>query len=536
MDRRPLLPIYGATNGTPYKGTPPGFAPIQALANFRTFGTTDRPRGGKRAGARIISRQLKAAPVQAVATITRASAVVGQAVGTCAQIGQATSLLSTSLVGQIAGLDDVPSMDWFQYLNVTGAGGPADNAVQTCAYDPDGEFLAVASNYNVGSDGNYTLVRYTLGGTLVWVVHSANSGHTQSVNDIVVTKLYTFVALANTAAGAGPKVKAYRNDTGALAWSSDLNGWAKEAVALARYANAAGQEYVYVAFHGSPAAGTYTGGVGSGTIQGGRWAAFFRSGIVRLRVDGTSYGGSVAVKEQWGQALGGSGAYYEANHGTWRFSEQTFHRPHGAEFTALATGPDGSVYFAKRNQGWGPNNGHALFRPDGLSEPYTTIGKINATGQLQWLQDTDSIRELDDLGNYNDLTFPGDPAGAPSIGALAVDAAGAAYGAGRRNAAGASAFKVDTLGNPQWSANLCSATGTIREGCAAIDPTDGHVLFGGDRNDQWDGAASRDAHLWKLAKDTGEVVWHWDIREGVSALGVAASGTGKVFYTTDKVT
>src|SRR5690606_24307233 len=134
----------------------------------------------------------------------------------------------------------------------------------------------------------------------------------------------------------------------------------------------------------------------------------FRSGIAKYRVDGTAYGGSVAVEETYGTPLTSSDPYFEANHRYWRLSEQNrisgrAARPHGGEITALAAGSDGSLYFAKRNQGWGPNDDRPEFRPDGNFEPYATVGKIDPEGVLAWIGGDEGIKELDDLGFYNDL-------------------------------------------------------------------------------------------------------------------------------------
>lgn len=551
-DKKPLLSIRGATSGTTYRATPDGFVPRNAIRNWQVEDPdTERPRGGRRRClVRLIPSQLRNAPVQALLAATRAAAQTGLVLGTCESMGAAFSTPSTPLFGQIAALDAVPSMDWFKYLDVTNiSGAPADNAVQCCAWDPDGEFLAVSSNYRVGLDWRYSIARLNPAtGAVVWRTDVSDSGYDRSVNAIAVTKLYTFVAITSNNPAAGtPKLVGYRNDTGAAAIVGNLEGWARDAVALAVYTDAAGQEYLYVAFNGIASAGTYVPGAGSGTIKAGRWAMQYRAGIMKFSVEGASYGGGGTAKVTFGPQLASTDPYFETTggrttpHGYWRLSEQdypTLGHPlgHGGEITGLACGSDGSVYFTKRNQGWGPNDATASFRPDGSTEGYRTVGKINTDGTLAWLEDTDSIREVDDLGYYNDLDYPGKSVHEPSIGAVCVDSDGDVYVGGRRNATGLSVFALrGDSGVRKWSANLMGAADTVREGAACIDADDNPV-FAGDRNTSWDGALGDDANLWKLDRSNGQVLMHFDLNEAVSGLGVAAAGDGRLFATYDKVT
>lgn len=549
-DRFPVLPNRGVTDGTTFKGLPPDMAPLRAMRNY----LPDTPVGNSQRGARrpvlakLFERQLKNSPIQAVATITRATGQTGVKLGDCSSIGTITSIPSSALVGQFAALDDVPSLDWFYNLDVTGSGGPTTNAISSCALSPDKDFIVAASNYVAGGFTQFTLVRLDLSGNVVWGSGYSVASQHVAVNALCVTRLYTIAAIYNTnPADGSAKIVVFRNDTGAGVLEHDLFDWAREGVAVARWEDVSGQEFVYVAFHGSAAAGTYSGGLAVGTptraIKAGRWAMHFRSGIYKFRVDGDAYGGDVLTRVAWGTPLASTGPYYEAAHNSWRFSEQGPNRPHGCEFTGLAVGADGSVYFSKRNQGWGPNDGHPTFFPDGSFEDYATVGKISPEGVLQWVQDTDSIREAYDAvnypGTYNDLTFPGDTSPDPSIHAIAVDPLGNLYAAGRRNAAAQSVFSFDTDGTPRWAANVMPAlpTASVREGAIAFDNGDGTVLVAGDRNDDWDGASPGDnRHLWKLNGTTGAVVWSWDLNENVSALCVSVTGAGQTFYGSDKVT
>ena len=545
MESKLILPVRGATDAATFRAQPGGFSPLRTRKNFRGRNPkTERLSGGRRPGmTRLLQRPLKEGwPVQGLIPTTLADTQTGYVHGVCRDMGTAMSVPSGPLYGNLAALDAVPSMDWLVNVDVVPAGGPSANAVQACAWDPDGEFLAVASNYTVGGVNRFSVAKVDpTTGDVLWITNYADGSHNASVNAVKVTKLYTFVAIANDHTPGGNLILGYRNDTGALAIQGDLGGWAKEAVALAVYTDGTGQEWLYVAFHGSAIAGTYTGGVGTGVIRAGRWALHFRSGIVKYRVDGSAYGGAGITRTDWGTGLSASDAYYETNHRTWRFSEHNFisggfdARPHGCEFTALACGSDGSVYFAKRNASWGPNPDRPEFLPDGSYEAYATVGKISATGNLIWLSDSDSILENEDpdYPYFNDLSFQGDPTPDPSISAICVGTDGTLFAAGRRTANSLSAFAFDSDdGVRLWDANVMGSTGTVREGAAAID-SDGNPWFAGDRNTAWDGASGAQAHLWKLSKDTGEVLNTFDVEQAVSGLCVACNGAGGVFYGLD---
>jgi hypothetical protein len=80
-----------------------------------------------------------------------------------------------------------------------------------------------------------------------------------------------------------------------------------------------------------------------------------------------------------------------------------------------------------------------------------------------------------------------------------------------------------------------SATGFVAEGAADID-SDNNPVFAGTRNDQWDGASPGDNRImWKLNRNTGEVIETFDFGQNVSGLGVACAGDGRKYLTTDKV-
>lgn len=540
-DIKPQFAVKGATDGVAFSVVPDGFAPFRAIRNARVYGSkSKRPRGSRRPVCRLlIDTQLRNAPVQAILPVTRASAVVGYDEVNCRDPGASVSHPSGALSGNIGSLDEVQGTNWFVNLDATPAGGPSAVAVNACNWDPDREFLAAAANYAIGSDSCFSVWRINPdNGGVVWRADYHLAGKNASVNCVVVTKLYTFVMLVNNNA-AGPFLIGYRNDTGALAIQGNIGGWCREAVCGCRTVDEGTlQENLFVGFLGSAVAGTYTGGLGSGVIQAGRYAMDFRGGIAKFHVESAAYGGGGTTMVQFGTPLPSTGAYFEAVHRTWRFSEKLPYRPHGAEITAMRSGRDGSVYFTKRNQGWGPNDAHAAFKPDGLSELYLTVGKISAAGVLLWMQDTDSLRKLDDLGNYNDLTFPGDPAGPdPSIQAICVDqTSGDCFVAGRRNGADVNVFGLDSAtGIRKWDNVITSTAGSIREGAASVDQ-DGNPWFAGDRNNAWDSSAGRQAMLWKLSKEDGTVLDFFDLNEtGIGGLSVASRGTGTVYFTTPHV-
>lgn len=539
-DRKIKLAVRGATNGATFRGNPELFSPLQARRNFRAHNVqTGRPGGSRRACLeRVIDRQLRDAPVNGLLVVRRARAVAGYIPSGWADIGAGISNLAGPLLGQIAALSDVPSTDWFIRLDVTGTGGPANNAVQHCALYPANDYLAVTTNYAVGGFWRFTVAKvHPTTGQILWRTESVDVGYNRRVNAVCVTKLYTWVALSSDHPAAGRVlIMGFRNDTGVMSIFGNLGGWAQEAVGLARYTAPGGQESLFVAYAGASAAGTYTGGAGGGVIKAGVWARHFRAGIMKFSVEGQSYGGGGTVMATYGPQLAASDPYFEATHHSWRLSEQTSFRPHGGEFTGIACGADGSVYFTKRNQGWGPNDTLPDFAPNGTHESYWTVGKINPDGTLAWLQDTDSIKEAYQPATYtnyfNDLDYPGKANPDPSVGVLCVDAQGQLYAAGRRTGTTNSVFALSTEdGTGLWAATLMSGALSVR--AAALD-AGGNPWFAGDRNNGWTTAAGRQAHLWKLRRDGSGVSTIFDVEQAVDALGVACHPDGRVFYTLEE--
>lgn len=552
-DPAPLpLPLKGAFNRSAFVDMPPGFNPPAIVRNFRAFGNlTDQPRGGKRAGVvKTFTRPLKLGYAgQAACSVTRASAIVGTQLGTCRDMGDGTSVQSGQLLGEVWALDDALSMDWKYHLDVTGVSGPADNDGVACAMHPDDEFLAIASNYAVGSDGTFTIARLSTAGAFVWRYNrTAVAGFTQSVERIRVSKLYTWATLYNEVSG-GAFLIALRNDTGALAFSSTLGGLANQAVDLCIHEAADGTETLYVAFLGSALgsgpAYTYDGGVGGGAIKAGRWALHFRTGVMKFAIDSTAYGGSVAVAQSFGPQLQNGDDYFDNSfgttpHGTWRLSEHSEWAPHGGEITGIACDADGNLYIAKRNQGWGPNDTLPEFQPDGNTEGYRTVLKVSPAGELLWSADTDSILEEYDPPTYpfyNDLTFTGDTTPDASVMCIAVDG-DAVFVGGRRNAGEYSVFRLRADdGVMEWAANVMDATRSVRS--VVVDPVDGNPVFVGDDNTGWTGASGQHRHLWKLSAEDGSILNSFGLSPDnttdlVSALDIAAGAT-KLFYVSEYI-
>lgn len=549
-DPAPLpLPLKGAFNRSAFVDMPAGFNPPAILRNFRAFGNlTDQPRGGKRAGVvKTFTRPLKEGYAgQAACTMTRAQAIVGTQLGVCRDMGDGTSVQSGQLLGQVWALDDALSMDWKYYLDVTGVSGPADNDMVACAVHPDGDFLAIASNYNIGADGVFTIARINADGSFEWRYNrAASTGKVQSVEKVRVSKLYTWATLYNEVTG-GAFLIALRNDTGALAFSSTLGALANQGVDLCIHTTAAGVETLYVAFLGSALVGTYDGGVGGGDIEAGRWALHFRTGVMKFAIDSTAYGGSVAVPASFGPQVLNGEAYFDntlgtSPHGTFRLSEHSPWAPHGGEITGIACDSDGNLYISKRNAGWGPNDTLPEFQPDGNSEEYTTVWKISPAGVLLWAADTNSILEVyqdPPYPFYNDLTYPGDTTPDASIMCIAADDDGGVYCGGRRNDGAYSIFKLrQDDGVMVWNANLTDATKSIRAVC--IDPIDGNPIFVGDDNTGWTGAGGVHAHLWRVSAADGSILADFTLSPDnaadlVSALDVAAHG-GKVFFVSEYI-
>lgn len=527
---RPLrLPDRGAGNNTRFVDTPGDLAPPPRVRNVRrTHAISDRPQISGRAGwVRANKTALGAGMIQGLLAVSRPEIREGYQPVNCRAGGPGQSKEAEAIAGNGFVLDVVPSMAASHTLDVSGLGGPATVTCNACALSPDGTRMALVANWTHTTTGelNSTIQAINIAtGAILWTHTITESGKDRYTNGIEWGHSFVYIA-------TNQYVRVLDQDDGTqVGVEDDVGGWAQEVIDIAAQSAVGGggvtiDTFLFVAFDGSTKAAA-----SPITIEGGNPARHFRSGVARYQVFVT-----IGIERtRWGDALDPADPFFEADHGYVRISEITSVRPHGAKINAMALGPGGAVYIARCNCGYGPVA--ASYPPDGLVLPLITVMKINADGSLGWEADTLSILETGLGGFLNDLpTAAGDE---PSLLAICVGAAGV-FVAGRENLAGDSAFCLDPdNGSTLWSIPLIGAGGTtkvIREGAAAIDPTDGNPIFAGDRVNDWPGASSANAHLWKLKAQNGEVVWAFDLGAAVSALGVDVSPTGEVAYATDEV-
>ena len=523
--RPAILPIRGVANNTAYIDTPGQFAPPDSMRNARPFDTaTDRPRLAKRPGLEtIVELPGVTGRVQAVTAVTLSSVITGYRIGSCSQPTDGTSVESIAPAGNFFRLDSAPSTAAMGYMDLTASGtndGPSSNAIHSVAWHADGERFAVASNYTDSgtSRGVVRISMYHKDTGLIWTQKISDASRSVFNNSIRFSANYLIADVVE-------KVYILNLTTGATVFNTPLAGWADEIIELAVFASG-GFEYIYCLFLGSGRPGTtLEGAIGAGTSSTYQ-AQHFRSGVYKLRIES---GGSIQG-EIFGPQLdpdlaapGNRHQFYEAAHRYHRFSEHTSNFPHGCHPNAMRVGPDGSVFYLRSNRGWGPRGS---FTPAMQVTP-VTVAKIAADGSLEWEIDTDSIQETVSFGadgSYEcDIHPPSGPSDYPTLQAIAVDANGDIYVAGRVNSAGYSCFKIRGAdGQILWRTRLSdpsnATTQTVYQAAICIDPTDNNPVVGLHRNALWysqrtpsvvvAGGASRNAQLLKLDANSGNSAKH----------------------------
>jgi len=543
-----ILPIRGVANNTAYIDTPSEFAPPDSMRNARPFDTaTDRPRLAKRPGLReLVQLPGVTGRVQAVTAVTLSSVITGYRIGSCSQPTDGTSVESIAPAGNFFLLDSAPSTAAMGYMDLTASGtndGPSSNAIHSVAWHADGERYAVASNYTDSgtSLGVVRISMYHKDTGLIWTQKISDASRSVFNNSIRFAENYLIADVVE-------KVYILNLTSGATAFSTTLAGWADEIIELAVYASG-GFEYIYCLFLGSGRPGTTLEGqigvIGTSTYQ----AQHFRSGVYKLRLasDGSIQG--EVFGPQLNPALAASGNrhnYYEAAHNYHRISEHTAAYPHGCQPTAMRIGPDGSVFYLRCNKGWGPR---PTFTPNLQAAPIT-VAKIGADGHLEWEMDDNSILETVSFGadgSYQcDIHPPSGPSAYPTLQALAVDANGDLYAAGRANGAGYSCLKIRGAdGQVLWRTRLSdpasATTQTVYQAAICIDPTDNNPVVGLHRNALWysqrtpsvvvAGGASRNAQLLKLDANSGNSVWDFDLgAANAHVYAVAVNQSGEILY------
>lgn len=563
---RLIPPFRGVANSTGFIDTPPGFVPFSldedGLPRARNFlphtpGSKDRGQMGQRHGfSKVFDVQMGAGlAVQAMTNVARASVVTGFTQTDAQTMTNGLSLESVALsVTNYAQLDSVPSADGFGFLD---DGVSHANFVQVAATCPvmhtDGyQFAFIASNYT-GTDGfSRSTIRCfrTDTGATVWTYTISTAITNRFINTMTCSDNFLFVC-------TNAVVLMLRVADGSLVATETLNADAQESIESCVFKDADGDEWLFVLFAGSEVAGATVAGV---TIEAGNPASHFRAGVTRLLIGneyvsttgpyaglpltGSSTGWGQVLVPATGAADNVASRFYERFHGYFRFSERSRVVGHGCLPTAIHCDPrTGTLVIARTNQGYGPNSGldtvgtgasGLTFAPDGTIFEPVSVCAISFDGELLWETDIGSIFEIGLGGFYNDI-----PTGAdddPSLSAVRCNRLGTACVAGRQNIIGYSVFLLDIVdGTILNKNNVMATTGSVRQACMGVDPGDQNFVIGGDRNDDWEGSSSTNAHLWKVHAVTAEIVWYFDLGAAVSSLGLGMLAMGGIVYGFDYV-
>lgn len=560
-----LVPPYrGVSNHAGFIDTPPGIAPYALDADgkprARNFlphspGSKDRGSVGQRHGHRLLFPQqcggAGGSAWQALVPVARASVIDGYRPGTCTPLTDGESEVSGAITGNWALIDSVPSSDYVGTLDVSDDGGGVVNSVNATAVCPvaqtndDGETyyrFMVSSNYTSGGNTRARIrcIRSDTKAT-VWTYGISAGGQDKFINTMVCSDNFLFVC-------SNGNVLVLRVTDGTLVMTCALEGWSQEAIEADVYKTVAGDEYLFVGFNGSDVAGATSGN--STPIDAGVAATCFRAGVMRYRINNEYVSATGPYQNAdvltypttgWGQTLdldtgdinNADIDLFDSFHGYFRVSEWSAVEGHGCLINGLRVHKGtGTVVVARTNQGYGPNSSYP---PDGATQPSITVFAISFEGVLLWEADTNSILESGAGGYQNDI-----PIGAgddPSISAVCVNTRGEVCVSGRQNAASFNTFGLDVRnGTLEWQANTQSASGSTRQGAIGVDPGDGHIIIGGDRNDDWDGADPGDNRNWfKVHSQTGEVLETFEHGANVSILSVSVFPNGTSLVGMDRI-
>lgn len=506
--------------------------PLSGMRNVRNVDSeTQRRRQAKRAGHRRLFDATMPGPVQELGVIEVASSVSGYRVVNCNEPGDFESRSSGPLTGQLFMLSNTLSM----YRDFYDPRDTGSLPIPHVAIIPGTDRVVYVINYRVvvGTPDFYgfAVVCVDEKGNTVWTtLISDDSPINQNyyANRPAADSDYVYVpGLADTLGG---RLWLLKVSDGSLispklgdAWDG-CYGWANECVAVESDGT-----NVFVLMRGAGFAAQAPNQAAGVNID----SSDFRSGIMKFVKTGDD--ADALHQEQFGPVLPDSDPWYEANHGYLRFFEQSRTYPWGTLPTDMALGSDGSIMVVSANQGWGPNGS---WPPNG-SAAYVSVRKISSNGYIDWEADPQTLREQ--WGSPSDWWFADygymyNDRNDPTLKAVAINKAGYAIVAGRRNAASATDGRTATEyrvsdGLERWTYN---SSGTIQEGCAAADPADNSFWIGGVRNADWLGNSGNNAHYWHLASDTPTVLDIIDLGN-VSGLGVKVGDEGKIVISTDKL-
>lgn len=532
--QRVPLPTGGVASASTYADQPQKFLPPQTTRNIRPFDTiSDRPRLGTAPGiVKLIAQTFgNGTPIQALDTVSRASVIAGYHLGDHARILGRNSLASP-VAGNVFGFQAaaVPGLDWEATVDVSAeSGAPSTVSIASVARHPDTDLVVVGTaQYTHDADPNKVVrvVAFDRYGVQVWSTLIARSGTDLFINTVECSRLYTLVTVNES-------VYALRNDTGAIAGSTNCNGWSDECVEARVWRDAAGQEFMYVLFNGKTAAATLPNG---GSVTSGFYGKCFRSGVMKFLITSDDYAiVPIFSQLQWGRQLAATDTYFEATHGYFRFSENSELKPRGAIVNALGIDPFGNIVVGRCNAGGGPTS---AFTPDLQLMRPISVCFISVSGVMVWEKDVNSIgNRIGAQGVLNDI-----PAGAgidPTVNAVRADGT-QVYAAGSPNSATECVWALlSSSGSLVWTQILEPTVGppdqAIRQAAMALDPTDGNLVLCGDSSTAWPGTNGTSAHTWKLNAVDGSVVWTESLSGTASATGVAFFSDGRMVISTDTI-
>lgn len=544
-------PIRGASNNSSFFNTGQPFAPASALLNVMPYDVgQDRPRIGTRPGASPYFRGTfgNGQRVQGCGVVARGKTVSGYTLGTGTDIQGTDGASHTqgAIAGNIWRYEPSWGLEKYAYENVTAAGPYSDTGLDTqpnrsvnaVALSPDGTKLITGKAYNDGSGNTVARVTCRNAATLavLWSKKLSDTGINRFVNAIACSADWVFVCtnhflrvykLSDGSNPPAPSASVY-----------GFNGWSREAIDVKI---APSGTTLYGLFRGSNLGATLASGV---AVSAGLYATHFRSGIMKYTIAtpaqlaaGTAT--QVLTQSPLSTQLTNASRYYEGKHNYLRFSEKMPWAPRGLDPTAFALTIDGGFVVTHANAAWGPDSNPAHdvqsgwpaddYAPADGSAGYHNVSAFDAAGNFLWRADGDSIRtESDGDGNLNDLLEP-------TALAVAVDAAGNIYTAGRRTKAlpdtdGTNVFAWDRYGDYLWDSDLGGYIRTL-----AVLPKSQGIVAGSDRSTDYPGAGASYAQIFELRPTDGAMTRAALDLGNVSALAAIADENDDLIIATDKV-
>lgn len=572
-EKRVFFPFRGAVDRGPYINTPGDAAPLATIINVRPLDPIGgRERGGKRPGLREVQTAAGEAwgpigdgPIQAIHAIARAATQTGYKLGTGAatHIGwesryagdladnlyilrnkDAALYLSRShSFGTAANFNDATDRDltavcWYDTNKLAGAVNENPPATDLDNIIWKSSFTNGAANDGFGSPGWTEMDNWDTGSS----AYSVNGGPwpTEKVavfygDDDLGDKL--FVASSITA--ANPATEPH-NIGYLVAYDLDGTGVAAVSAGVARL-----RLFGKVYNEATPGdASTLT--LGSVLQNKG---AIEITDIVCKEVDDVKAVYFCYDAARRGEAMVGridvtnlattgldltlsTGGAFQTNGAAFAVTAQDFsaaasaldphylsiNYPRGGKPTAVDVDPSGYVYFACTSAGEGVTPDPALsnyredHHPDYAGHHPINVCKVDPAGTYFVWESVTNISSTE--GGYARIADP-------ELTWLKADELGCYCGG--RTVGNANVFAINAAdGGVRWKWRSGAAGGSSRTYAAAIDPDDGHVWVVGDRTNTWEGVvSSRYANVWKLDRESGDVLHYHDIGPGTNAISLS---------------